>query len=456
MSTTDQAQPQAKELKFPPGFVWGVATAAYQIEGAIDEDGRSESIWDRFCATPGKIKDSSSGAIADDHYHRYPQDIKLMQELGVGAYRFSVAWPRIIPNGTGAVNQKGLDFYDRLVDNLLEAGITPYATLYHWDLPQVLQDKGGWANRDTAYAFADYAEVVVKHLGDRVKGWITHNEPFCASLLSYRIGEHAPGLKDHHLALRAVHHILLSHGLAVPRIRQHTDAPVGITLNLWPIHPANPANEADIAAAQRSDAENNRLFLDPIFKGSYPPDYLERQAPGALPVEPGDLEIISTPIDFLGVNYYNRQVAEADPQNPDGWHNIKPAGVYTSMGWEIYPAGIYELMVRLNQEYTKLPIYITENGSSGEEPPDQQGVVNDELRLNYIRDHLHQLQRATQEGCTVAGYFAWSLIDNFEWSWGYSRRFGIVYVDFDTQERIIKNSGHWFSQVARSNTLPSH
>ncbi len=452
MKTTEQVE-LAQSLAFPADFVWGVATSAFQIEGANREDGRGECIWDRFCATPGKTLNGDNGAIANDHYHLYPQDIQLMKQLNVGAYRFSVAWARIFPQGTGSVNSKGLDFYDRLVDNLLEAGIDPYITLYHWDLPQALQDKGGWPARETAYAFADYAEVLAKRLGDRAKGWITLNEPWCSSFMGYRSGSHAPGFKDHSLSLKAIHNLLLGHGLAVERIRANSNKPVGITLNLWPIYPADPQDPQDIEAAHRVDTEYNRLFLEPIFKGTYPQDYVDKQEPGAFPIQPGDMELISVPLDFLGINYYNRHVIRAVDSNPAQPQFVKPEGIYTAMGWEVYPEGLHRILSRVHRDYNPPKIYITENGASTDDVLNDQRQVEDDLRLSYLQGHFQQLHRAISEGVPVAGYFAWSLMDNFEWSWGYSRRFGIVYVDFETQERIIKKSGHWYAKVAASNEV---
>ncbi|HEX2914367.1 MAG TPA: GH1 family beta-glucosidase [Chloroflexia bacterium] len=438
-------------VEFPRDFVWGAATASYQIEGATEEDGRSESIWDRFCATPGKVLNGDSGKVADDHYHRWREDIGLMRQLGFKAYRFSIAWPRILPQGRGEVNQKGLDFYDRLVDGLLEAGIAPYATLYHWDLPQVLQDQGGWPARDTAYAYAEYTEAVLKRLGDRVKGWITHNEPWCVAFLGYRDGHHAPGLTDPRLAVSSVHHLLLSHGLAMPIIRQYApQAQVGITLNLAVYHPARPGNAADELAVKRADCEQNRLFLDPLFKGVYPEDHALMQELAPTLVQPGDLEIINVPGDFLGINYYTRTVLQADAQDPQKVREVHPEGIYTTMGWEVYPEGLYQLLTRVQREYPS-HYYITENGASTDDRPNASGQVVDELRQNYLRAHLSQARRAIDAGVQLDGYFAWSLLDNFEWAWGYDRRFGLTYVDYATQERIIKNSGYWYSDVIKAN-----
>ena len=451
MTLIDKVPHESELVKFPSNFIWGAATASYQIEGATTEDGRSECIWDRYAATPGMVVNGESGAVACDHYHRWPQDIELMKNLGLQAYRFSVAWPRVIPTGRGAVNQKGLDFYDKLVDGLLEAGIQPYATLYHWDLPQILQDQGGWPNRDTAYAFAEYTEAVVKRLGDRIKGWITHNEPWCVAFLGNSIGRHAPGLHDYQKALETVHHLLLGHGLAVPIIRQYApQAEVGITLNLAVFHPDTPGNEADEKAVQFADAEQNRIFLDPIFRKSYPADHEKMQELSAELVKPGDLDIIAAPIDFVGINYYTRSILKA---NPDGTvTNIHPAGTYTTMGWEVYPEGLYELLTRVQREYPSR-YYITENGASSDDAPDAEGKVVDELRLNYLNAHFKEAHRAIQDGVKLDGYFVWSLMDNFEWAYGYSKRFGITYVDYATQQRTIKESGQWYSGVIKANGL---
>ncbi|HWQ15121.1 MAG TPA: GH1 family beta-glucosidase [Roseiflexaceae bacterium] len=438
---------------FPKDFLWGAATAAFQIEGATKEDGRGESIWDRFCATPGKVLNGDTGDPACDHYHRWREDIALMKDLGLQAYRFSIAWPRIIPDGTGQVNQRGLDFYDRLVDGLLEAGIQPYATLYHWDLPQALQDRGGWASRDTAHAFARYADVTARRLGDRVKGWITHNEPWCASILSYWIGEHAPGLKNGP-ALEAAHHLLLSHGLAMPAIRAAAPrAEAGITLNFSPAHPASDS-EADVAAARRHDGFFNRWFADPLFKGSYPEDMVALYARlgAAAPVQPGDMETIAAPIDFLGVNYYNRAVIQDDPGGPGlSYRSLRPEGEYTHMDWEVYPDALRELLVRLHRDYAPAKMYITENGAAYPDELSPDGRVHDAARTRFLERHFAATHQAIAEGAPVAGFFVWSLMDNFEWAWGYSRRFGIVYVDYETQRRTPKDSAHYYRGVIAAN-----
>lgn len=450
MTLTEQSLQSAVNIKFPTDFIWGAATASYQIEGGVAEDGRGESIWDRFSATPGKVLKGDTGAVACDHYHRWREDIKLMKALNLQAYRFSIAWPRVIPTGRGAVNAKGLDFYDQLVDSLLEAGIAPYATLYHWDLPQVLEDKGGWTNRDTAYAYAEYAEAVLKRLGDRVKGWITHNEPWCAAFLGYRDGHHAPGLTDPRAAVSAVHHLLLSHGLAMPIIRQYApQAKAGITLNLTPFYAATNSS-ADQEAVRIADCEQNRLFLDPIFKGYYPSDHVLMQEMSGELIKSGDLTTIAAPIDFLGINYYRRSVVKADSADPNKVIELHPDGIYTTMDWEVYPEGLYTLLKRLQRDYPT-HYMITENGASDSDVPDGSGHVYDELRLDYLRGHFQQAHRAIEEGVQLEGYFVWSLMDNFEWAFGYERRFGIIYVDYQTQQRIIKESGHWYSSVINNN-----
>jgi beta-glucosidase len=428
---------------FPADFVWGAATAAYQVEGATDEAGRGESIWDRFCATPGNVRNGASGAVACDFYHRYPSDVSLMRELGLDAFRFSIAWPRILPEGRGRVNQAGLDFYDRLVDELLEHDIRPFPTLYHWDLPQVLEDAGGWPERDTAEAFAEYVGVVSARLGDRVSHWITHNEPWVAAWLGYGSGEHAPGRRSPADALAAAHHLLLSHGWAVDVLRTASPAEVGITLVLVPAYPAGDT-DGDLQAARHVDGFINRWFLDPLFLSRYPSDVLEHFAPAGSAVADGDLAAIATPLDFVGLNYYSRQVVR---ENPEGGRPIvvhDPERRYTDMQWEIFPDGLFDALVRVNDEYNPPPIYITENGAAFSDDREHDGTVQDPERQAYIADHLAALSRAIQAGVPVRGYFLWSLLDNFEWAHGYSKRFGIVYVDYPTLERIPKASYRWY------------
>jgi len=435
---------------FPDDFVWGAATAAYQIEGAVDEDGRGESIWDRFCATPGKVRNGETGAVACDFYHRYPEDIRLLEELGLDALRFSIAWPRILPEGRGRVNQAGLDFYDRLVDELLARGVQPYPTLYHWDLPQPLEDAGGWPARATAEAFVGYVDAVASRLSDRVTHWITHNEPWVAAWLGYGSGEHAPGRTSPADALAAAHHLLLSHGWAAEVLRRaSSDAEVGITLNLVPAYPASDA-DGDRLAARHTDGFFNRWFLDPLFRSQYPTDMLEYFAPDGPPVAGGDLEAIAAPLDFLGVNYYSRLVLSA---NPDGGRPLVvrvPESSYTDMQWEIYPEGLFDLLVRVREDYDPPPISITENGAAFADHRDHDGEVNDPERLAYVAEHLAAVGRAIEAGVPVRGYFLWSLLDNFEWAHGYSKRFGIVFVDYPTLERVPKASARWYRDfVAR-------
>ncbi|HEY7124861.1 MAG TPA: GH1 family beta-glucosidase [Ktedonobacterales bacterium] len=447
---------EALPLHFPANFLWGAATSAYQIEGATAEDGRGVSIWDRFAATPGATYQGHTGEVAADHYHRMRDDVRLMAKLGLGAYRFSIAWPRVLPEGTGKVNKQGLDFYDRLVDALLERGISPVVTLYHWDLPQALEERGGWLNRETAYAFADYAEIVARRLGDRVDSWLTHNEPWCAAFLGYGIGIHAPGKKDLHAACVAAHHLLLSHGLAMPRLREHTNrnAQLGITLNLGPIYPDDTSHET-LHACDRADAFVNRWFLDPIFRGSYPEDLFTNLGVRPPPVEPGDFAIIQAPIDFLGVNYYSRKVvrarrdADSGALNTQGFEEVAqvPGASYTQMGqgWEVYPAGLTDLLVRLTRDYAPSAILVTENGAAYEDQWDRDGQINDAERLAYVREHIQALARALAQNVPLRGYFLWSLLDNFEWGEGYSKRFGMIYVDYATQRRIVKASGRWYA-----------
>lgn len=434
-------------MNFPQDFVWGVATSSYQIEGATREDGRGESIWDRFSHTPGKVMGMENGDVACDHYHRYEEDIALLKQIGVDSYRFSIAWPRLFPTGEGELNGKGLDFYKRLIEKLLQNGIQPLVTLYHWDLPQKLQDKGGWVNRDTAYRFQEYAATVFRHLGDLVTMWTTHNEPWCASFLGYGKGEHAPGIQDHYAAVQASHHLLLSHGLAVQAFRESgKNGRIGITLNLSAAYPATD-DEEDQKAARIWDGYFNRWFLDPVLKGEYPQDMVElysRYQPLDF-IFDGDLETISVPIDFLGINYYSRSVLTAEDPDPIlGVGHQKPVLPTTDMGWEVYPEGLYDLLTRIKREYKPIDLYITENGAAY---PDElkDGEVEDWDRVDYLKTHFEAAERAIREGVPLKGYYVWSLMDNFEWAYGYSKRFGIVYVDFRTQERTLKKSGKWFA-----------
>ena len=442
-------------INFPSGFIWGAATASYQIEGAWQEDGKSESIWDRFSHTPGRISDGATGDVACDHYHRWRDDIALMGSLGLQAYRFSTAWPRILPDGYGKVNQAGLDFYSRLTDGLLEAGIEPYVTLYHWDLPQVLQDRGGWPARLSAQAFVEYTDAVTRRLGDRVKNWITLNEPWCSSLLSYFLGEHAPGHRDLGEGVAAAHHLLLAHGWAMPVIRQNSPGcRAGITLNLSPQVPASPSDE-DALAARLADGMLNRLFLDPLSGRGYPQDLIEAYAVEMPYVEPGDLAAIAAPLDFLGVNYYMRNIArsEAIPESQNAPRTVAPNPDLTEMGWEVYPEGLYEILTRLKADYDFPAYYITESGAAFVDHVGADGQVFDSRRVAYLRDHFVQAARAIAEGVPLRGYFVWSLMDNFEWSFGFSKRFGLVYTDYATQQRTPKASALWYSRVIAENAV---
>ena len=438
---------------FPPGFVWGAATAAYQVEGAVGEDGRGPSIWDTFAHTPGTVANGDPGDVACDHYHRYPEDIALMRELGLGAYRFSVAWPRVLPTGSGRPNAAGLDFYKRLVDGLRAAEIEPYVTLYHWDLPQALQDAGGWANRDTVGRFGEFAHAVAAALGAEVHTWITHNEPWVAAFLGNLMGVHAPGLRDLRTALRVAHHVLLSHAEAMEAVRAEARPGdrVGITLNLAPTEPAGDS-QADAEAAERADGFLNRWFLDPLCRGNYPEDMVRWFGEAMPEVGAGDLARINAPIDFLGVNYYFRSVVRHDPAaGPLQYSQVQPEGrPSTDMGWEVYPDGLYQLLTRVHRDYAPPALYVTENGAAF---PDRlvDGVVADPERRAYLHDHLLACYRAIEEGVPLGGYFAWSLMDNFEWAEGYAKRFGLIYVDYGTQERTIKQSGRWYAGVTREN-----
>lgn len=434
----------------PPDFTWGVATAAYQIEGAVAEDGRSPSIWDTFSHTPGTIDNGDTGDVACDHYHRVPEDIGLIKQLGADAYRFSVAWPRVVPGGDGPVNKAGLDFYDRLVDGLLEAGVTPFATLYHWDLPQGLQDRGGWTVRETSEHFAAYASHVVERLGDRVKDWATLNEPLCSAWIGHLEGRMAPGLTDLTAAVRASYHLHLGHGLAVRAIRAaSSDARVGIVNNLSPIEPAS-TGAPDLAAARRADGHINRWWLDPILGRGYPQDMVELYGV-ELPVRPGDLETIAAPLDWLGLNYYFRQIVSADPDGPapHAQQVSVPGARLTHMDWEVHAEGLEQLLLRLTGEYGVQRIYVTENGSAYEDAVAADGSVHDPERVRYLEEHLAACARAVAKGAPLAGYFAWSLLDNFEWAYGYDKRFGLVHVDYATQRRTVKSSGRRYAELVR-------
>ena len=440
------------KVTFPQEFVWGCATAAYQIEGAWDEDGKGESIWDRFCHTTDKVRDGDTGDVACDHYHRYREDVALMKELGLHSYRFSISWPRIFPEGKGAVNQQGLDFYSRLVDELLAAGITPFPTLYHWDLPQALQDEGGWANRETAQHFADYAATVVDHLGDRVKRWLIFNEPWIFTILAYMAGIHPPALRDGATALRATHVVNLAQGLAARAMRAtgKVDA-LGSAFSMSGVYPASESEE-DKAAAERSFRFTNLWFLEPIQNGRYPDAYVGGTDPARFGAQPGDMELVQAPLDFIGINLYARNVIAHDAQDRNlGARQVPPQDVErTDFGWEVYPEALHDVIARIWEDY-QLPIYITENGCSYGDGPDERGVVDDQRRISFYQRYLAQVARAIEEGADVRGYYAWSLMDNFEWTMGYSQRFGLVYVDYPTQRRIIKQSGYWYRDAIAAN-----
>jgi len=454
-------------IRFPDGFVWGAATAAYQIEGARFEDGRLDSIWDTFSHTPGAVANGDTGDVACEHYHRYRDDVAIMGELGLHAYRFSIAWPRVVPTGSGTVNAAGLDFYSRLVDELRSHGIRPFVTLYHWDLPQPLQDAGGWANRDTAQRFAEFCTHVAAVLGDRVDVFTTLNEPWCSAFLGYASGAHAPGVRDDAAAYRAAHHLLLAHGLGVQALRATlpATAEVSITLNPHVVRPASNI-DADRRAAERVDLVTNRLFAEPLRHGSYPAALVAETA--AVTdwrfVADGDLAAIAAPIDFLGVNYYQPTrigAVPADPRIPNPWPGV--AGAYehpnppphTGMGWGIDPDAFTEFLVTLAKEFAPTPLVVTENGSAFPDPDHVVDAgVHDSGRTSYLTAHLSALHRAIEDGADVRGYFAWSLLDNFEWAWGYAQRFGIVHVDFTSQERTVKQSGLTYLDVIRANGMP--
>jgi beta-glucosidase len=454
-------------VRFPEGFLWGTATASYQVEGAVNEDGRCASIWDTFSHTPGKIYRGDTGDIACDQYNRIEGDLDLMAGLGLKAYRFSVAWPRIQPEGTGPANQRGLDYYRRVVDGLRERNIEPMLTLYHWDLPQALEDSGGWTSRQTSERFAEYTSIVYEALGDSVGFWITLNEPWVSAWLGYGMGVHAPGHEDTSKALAATHHLLLGHGLALETMRSlgHTDNQLGITLNLAPVRPASEDAE-DAAAARRVDGNANRLYLDPLFRGSYPEDMLGHYAPDSdfSFVRDGDLDTISAPVDFLGVNYYMRHTVVDGQRASDlttamrfsdlGAATVLPPGVdTTAMGWPVEPDGLTELLVRLHEEYTQGPIYITENGRAVYDYVDPEGDVDDEERVAFLDAHFRAAREAMEQGVDLRGYMVWSLLDNFEWAEGYSKRFGIVFVEYGTRRRIPKMSARWYREVIERNGL---
>ncbi|WP_433687299.1 GH1 family beta-glucosidase [Micromonospora carbonacea] len=456
----------SSELRFPDNFVWGAATASYQIEGAARDDGRGPSIWDTFSRTPGKVFAGHTGDVACDHYHRYADDVALMAELGLKAYRFSIAWPRIQPDGTGPVEPRGLDFYDRLTDTLLDRGIDPIVTLYHWDLPQTLQDRGGWTNRETAEHFATYAGAVHGRLGDRIRTWTTLNEPWCSAYLGYGNGVHAPGVRDAGAAFTAVHHLLLGHGLAVRALRASGAEAVGITLNPAEVQPADRDSAADAAAVRLVDGLQNRIFLDPLTGAGYPADVLEhvaRMVDPATFLRDGDEKLIAAPIDLLGINYYAPTYVAGRPDGAGGsaWPGtegtvefLPAAGSVSDMGWAIEPAGLGRLLDRLAADYPGLPLMITENGGAfPDRTTDSAGRVADADRIAYLDGHLRAVHAAIGRGVDLRGYLVWSLLDNFEWAEGYRKRFGIVHVDYLTQRRTPKASARWYQEVISRNGL---
>jgi len=458
------------ELRFPDGFGWGTATAAYQIEGGATDGGRGPSIWDTLGRVPGAIANGDTGDVACDHYHRSAEDVELLGWLGAPYYRFSIGWPRVQPAGTGPLNPVGLDFYQRLVDGLLARGLRPWITLYHWDLPQPLQDAGGWPARDTADRFADYARAVHERLGDRVEIWTTLNEPWCSAMVGHAEGRHAPGLRDPHAAVAAMHHLLLGHGRAVQALRAGGCRQVGLTLNQYAIYPATD-DPADAEAASRIDALVNRAYLDPVCRGSYPADllaHLGRHTDVETLVHDGDLTDISAPIDLLGVNYYTRHVlrrrtaaetaAAAGLPSPWLWSPdiefVRGDLPRTTMNWEIFPEGLHATLTRIATDYPGVPLWITESGAAFPDALSPQGTVEDQSRIDYLAAHFGAAHRALTDGVDLRGYFVWSFLDNFEWSYGYDRRFGLVHVDYPTQRRTAKASAHWYRAVIAANAVP--
>ena len=449
-------------LRFPPDFVWGTATSAYQIEGAWRKHGKGESIWDRFSHTPRKIAGGHTGDVAADHYHRWEDDIDALVALGVRAYRFSISWPRLFPTGRGQPNEQGVDFYRRLLGALRERNIQPMVTLYHWDLPQALQDRGGWTNRETALRFADYAAYCFDRFGADVPWWVTINEPFMVSFMGHGVGLHAPGRRRFWQMLRVAHYLLLAHGLATRAFRAANLPPaadipapgIGIVLNIWPNHPFSQ-HPRDVRANHRFNAIANQLFLEMLFRGHYPADVLPLLMRRLLhpPILPGDLETISQPLDFVGINTYSRLVNRAVPYDPVlGVRPVTPVGPRTAMGWEIYPPCVYEALHEV-RAYTETPIFITENGAAFDDKRGPDGQIDDTDRIDYLRAHLAEAHRAIRDGVDLRGYFAWSLLDNFEWEHGYSKRFGLIYVDFETGERIWKRSASWYRDVIARNAI---
>jgi len=444
---------------FPPGFLWGAATAAYQVEGAAREGGRGTSIWDTFAHTPGKTVHGDTGDIACDHYHRWPRDVELMRELGLGAYRMSVSWTRLQPAGHGPLNPIGVEHYRQVLEALAEAGVRPLVTLYHWDLPQALEDVGGWPARDTAFRFADYAALVTKALGDLASDWVTVNEPWCSAFLGYGDGKHAPGRTDLRDAVAAAHHLNLAHGLAVQAIRAGRSSLAVGGSNLITDLVAATSREEDVAAARRVDANNNRMFLDPMLHGSYPEDvlYLYRRQALAELVKPGDEEVIASPSDFMGVNHYQRLVVHAEPADAHlGARSVPAEPATTSLGWSVRPESLRNVLVRVSREYASLPLYVTENGACFEDYVDPNGRVVDSERITYLAGYLAAAGEAIRDGVNLRGYFAWSLLDNFEWAEGYRKRFGLIHLDYGTQARTPKASAYWYRDLIARHRQTSH
>lgn len=443
-------------ITFPKGFLWGTASASYQIEGGWNEDGKGESVWDRFSHTPDKIKHGDSGDVACDFYHRYQDDIALMADLGLNAARISLSWPRIMPLGKGPVNQKGLDFYSRVVDQMLKRNIQPWVTLYHWDLPQALEDVGGWPNRDLAEYFRDYAAAVADSLGDRVKHWMAFNEPWIFTILGYLMGIHAPGRRDAAQAIRATHTVNLAQGMAIKALRESRNKPeaVGTAFSMSPVHPKTGSHE-DRSAAERWHRFYNLWFLEPVMHGKYPEAYVEGAVEDHVEMRAGDMDTIKAPLDFIGINLYTRAVVAHEPQDRNmGVRQVRAGGEeVTDFGWEVYPQALSEMILRISKDYSGIPLYVTENGCSYGDKPGPDRKVNDQRRVSFLRRFIAEVGRAMQAGADVRGYFLWTFTDNFEWAEGFQQRFGIVYCDFETQERIVKESGHWYSKLARSGAL---
>ena len=444
-------------VQFPEGFRWGTATASYQIEGAWREDGKGESIWDRFAHTPGKIRTADTGDVACDSYHRFDEDIALMRAMNLNSYRFSISWPRLLPDGSGAVNAKGIDYYQRLVDALLTAGIRPFATLYHWDLPQTLQDRGGWPERDTAGRFADYADAVARALSDRVQHWMIFNEPSIFTVMGHLVGIHAPGIADRDTFLRATHTVNLAQAEAFRALRAaREDAVIGTAFSMSSCEPAGDA-EADCEAAERWHRFVNLWFLETALHGRYPEAFVDGVPLERMGVRDGDLERIRAPLDFIGINLYTRTIVRDEPDDPRGL-GAQPVGPMggdtgpkTDFGWEVWPDALYDMVMRISRDYDHPVIEITENGCSYDDRPDAGGAVNDQRRIDFFRGYLSALARAIDDGADVRGYHAWTLLDNFEWTEGFAQRFGLTWVDFETRERTLKASGHWYGRVAAEN-----